>query len=63
MIVVPLKRGDRSIGALSILDRRDGKPYQQADLEPAALFADLAVKAIDVTPNTFTSLGMTGLGA
>jgi serine/threonine protein kinase len=62
MLVVPLKRRDRAIGALSILDRRDGKPYQQADLEPAGLFADLAVKALDVTPNSFTSLGMTGLG-
>ena len=27
-----------------------------------ALFADLAVKALDVTPNSFTSLGMTSLG-
>ena len=62
MIVVPLKRRDQTIGALSILDRRDGKPYQQADLEPASLFADLAVKALDVTPNSFTSLGMTSLG-
>jgi hypothetical protein len=62
MLVVPLKRRDRAIGALSILDRRDGKSYQQADLEPAALFADLAVKALDVTPNSFTSLGMTGMG-
>jgi serine/threonine protein kinase len=62
MIIVPLKRRDRAIGALSILDRRDGKSYQQADLEPAALFADLAVKALDVTPNSFTSLGMTSMG-
>ena len=31
----------------------------QDDIEPAALFADLAVKALDVTPNSFTSLGMT----
>jgi serine/threonine protein kinase len=62
MIVVPLKRRDHTIGALSILDRRDGRPYQQADLEPAGLFADLAVKALDVTPNSFTSLGMTSLG-
>jgi len=59
MIIVPLKRRDRAIGALSILDRRDGKSYQQADLEPAALFADLAVKALNVAPNSFTSLGMT----
>ena len=52
----------RPIGALSILDRRDGRAYRNDDLEPAALFADLAVKALDVTPDSFTSLGMTRLG-
>jgi eukaryotic-like serine/threonine-protein kinase len=62
MLVVPLQRAGRSIGALSILDRRDGRAYRNDDLEPAALFADLAVKALDVTPNSFTSLGMTSLG-
>jgi hypothetical protein len=61
MVVVPLRRGNRPIGALSILDRRDGHSYQEADIEPAALFANLAVKALDVTPDQFTSLGMTGL--
>ena len=44
------------------LDRRDGRAYRNDDLDPAALFADLAVKALDVTPNSFTSLGMTSLG-
>jgi hypothetical protein len=58
-LVVPLTRGGRSIGALAILDRRDGRPYGEDDLEPARLFADLAVKALDVTPGQFTSLGMT----
>ncbi len=62
MLVVPLQRAGRAIGALSILDRRDGRAYRNDDLEPAALFADLAVKALDVTPNSFTSLGMTSLG-
>ena len=62
MIVVPLKRGDLSIGVLSVLDRRDGRGYNEGDLEPAALFAGLAVKALDVTPMSFTSLGMTGVG-
>jgi len=61
-LVVPLMRAGRAIGALAILDRRDGNPYRNEDLEPAALFADLAVKALDVTPNSFTSLGMTSLG-
>ncbi|MGO9898621.1 MAG: protein kinase domain-containing protein [Solirubrobacteraceae bacterium] len=59
MLVVPLRRGGRSIGALSILDRRDGQGYRDGDLEPAALFADLAVKALDVAPGSFTSLGQT----
>ena len=59
MLIVPLLRRGRSIGALSILDRRDGRGYRQDDIEPAALFADLAVKALDVSPNSFTSLGMT----
>jgi hypothetical protein len=62
MLVVPLQRAGRPIGALSILDRRDGRAYRNDDLEPAGLFADLAVKALDVTPNSFTSLGMTRLG-
>jgi serine/threonine protein kinase len=62
MLLVPLQRAGRPIGALSILDRRDGRAYRNDDLEAAALFADLAVKALDVTPNSFTSLGMTSLG-
>src|SRR6185312_8163656 len=62
MLLVPLERAGRPIGALTILDRRDGRAYRNDDLEPAGLFADLAVKALDVTPNSFTSLGMTRLG-
>jgi predicted Ser/Thr protein kinase len=63
MLVVPLRRGDRPIGALAVLDRRDGKSYRQDEVGRAALFADLAVKALEVTPGTFTSLGRArGLG-
>jgi hypothetical protein len=58
MLVVPLLRGERPIGALSILDRRDGGSYLQDDVAPATLFADLAVKALDVAPGLFTSLGV-----
>jgi len=58
MLVVPLKRGDMPIGALSVLDRRDGGSYAAEDVEPAALFANLAVKALDVAPGAFTSLGV-----
>ena len=62
MLVVPLERAGRAIGVLSILDRRDGQGYRQDDIEPAALFANLAVKALDMTPGSFTSLGVTHLG-
>jgi hypothetical protein len=62
MLLVPLMRRDKAIGVLSILDRRDGTAYREPDLEPAALFGDLAVKALDVSPGSFTSLGMTRWG-
>jgi serine/threonine protein kinase len=61
-LVVPLQRAGRSIGVLAVLDRRDGQPYRESDIGPAALFADLTVKALDVAPGSFTSLGMTQLG-
>ena len=63
MLVVPLKRGDEAIGALSILDRRDGGYYGPDDTDRAALFAELAVIALDVEPGAFTSLGETRIVA
>jgi GAF domain-containing protein len=57
MLVAPLRRGGRAIGALAVLDRRDGQSYHQDQLEQAGLFADLAVKALDMAPDSFTSLG------
>jgi serine/threonine-protein kinase len=59
MLVVPLVRAGRAIGALSLLDRRDGGRYRPDDMERATLFAELAIKALDVAPGVFTSLGMT----
>jgi len=47
MMVVPLLRDGAAIGALSVLDRRDGRPYGPADLERAQLFADLTVEALE----------------
>jgi hypothetical protein len=62
MLVVPLQREGRTIGTLSLLDRRDGGNYGAGDMERATLFADLAVTALDVEPELFTSLGETVIG-
>lgn len=48
MLVTPLLRDGEAIGVLSVLDRRDGGPYGRHDLGRAALFADLAVVALDL---------------
>lgn len=61
MLVAPLRRGDEVIGVLSILDRRDGTYFGSEDMDKAALFAELAVTALDVEPGAFTSLGETRL--
>ena len=47
MLLVPLKQSGRTIGVLSILDRRDGGGYRPADVERGLLFGDLAVTALD----------------
>jgi hypothetical protein len=46
MMVLPLHQGGETIGALSILDRRDGLPYVAADLPKGQLFAELAVAVL-----------------
>ncbi len=46
MLISPLRRGEGTVGALSVLDRRDGRPYGPDELAKAALFSDLAVAAI-----------------
>ena len=46
MLVVPLKHGEGAIGALSILDRRDGHALDQADVQRAELFAELTLAAL-----------------
>jgi predicted Ser/Thr protein kinase len=43
MLVVPLLRDDEAVGALSILDRRDGGAYGAADVSRAQLFAELTL--------------------
>ena len=44
---------------LSLLDRRDGGLYGPEDMDRAALFAELAITALDVEPGCFTGLGET----
>jgi GAF domain-containing protein len=48
MLVTPLVREGKTIGCLSLLDRRTGGPYRHEDLARAALFADLAVVSLDL---------------
>src|SRR5262249_43358081 len=57
MVVTPLVRDGETIGVLSLLDRRDGGPYERADLARAALFADLAVVALDLDTFPLSSTG------
>jgi len=57
MVVSPLVRDGQTIGVISLLDRRDGEPYQQRDLARAALFADLAVVALDLDAFPLSSRG------
>jgi putative methionine-R-sulfoxide reductase with GAF domain len=57
MVVVPLKRGGRTVGVLSILDRRDGSAYTPNDVTRAELFAELAITALDVGPSAFQPSG------
>jgi len=46
MLVAPLKSDGEMIGALSVLDRRDGQGYGPRELERARMFAELAATAI-----------------
>ena len=55
MLVVPLRRGDETIGVLSLLDRRDGGAYGADDVTRAALFADLAIVALARGPQALAA--------
>jgi signal transduction protein with GAF and PtsI domain len=57
MVVAPLVRDGTAIGVISLLDRRDGEPYQQPDVARASLFADLAVVALDLDAFPLSSRG------
>jgi putative methionine-R-sulfoxide reductase with GAF domain len=45
MLVIPVRRDGAVIGVLSLLDRRDGEPYELDDLPRAEPFAELAAAA------------------
>ncbi len=53
MLVVPLKQGNRTIGTLSVLDRRDGQPYTADNIERGNLFAELTVTALGIDPGEY----------
>jgi Protein kinase domain/GAF domain len=57
MLVVPLIREGSPIGVLSLLDRRDGRPYGAGDAERANLFAELAVTVLETDADIVPSLG------
>jgi eukaryotic-like serine/threonine-protein kinase len=57
MLTTPLIREGRTIGVLALLDRRDGQPYRHEDLHRAALFADLAVVALDLDTFPLSTTG------
>lgn len=57
MVVVPLKGRGRVMGALAVLDRRDGSSFDTPDVRRAELFADLAVKTISFATGTGTGSG------
>jgi hypothetical protein len=57
MVVAPLVREGKTIGVLSVLDRRDGGPYLLEDLAKVGLFADLAVVALDLDSFPLSTAG------
>jgi serine/threonine protein kinase len=59
MLVVPLRQGGRTVGALNVLDQRSGRPYAASDLERAELLAELALAALDSDPQIRSELATT----
>ena len=53
MLLTPLKRGEKTVGVLSVLDRRDGEPYTVNDIPRAQLFADLAITILNIDPGQY----------
>jgi tRNA A-37 threonylcarbamoyl transferase component Bud32 len=51
MLLVPLRRAGRTVGVLSLLDRRDGGGYGPDDVGRASLFSELALAALELGPS------------
>src|SRR4051794_27477380 len=56
MLVVPLQQGGRTMGALSLLDKRDGNPYTTDDLVRGELFGELAVTALGIDQDAYDTI-------
>jgi serine/threonine protein kinase len=59
MLVVPM--GEEPAGVLSLLDRRDGQPFDLDDLHRARLFADLALESLTRGPDPTVGSDQSGL--
>jgi putative methionine-R-sulfoxide reductase with GAF domain len=57
MLVLPLLSGGRTVGAVSLLDRRDGNPYTTDDIARGTLFAELTVTALGINPDDYDTVG------
>jgi signal transduction histidine kinase len=47
LMVVPLRRGERTVGALEVINKRDGAPFNDEDRNLLAAFAGQAAVAIE----------------
>src|SRR3954451_21085129 len=56
MLVIPLKQAQRTMGVLSVLDRRDGNPYTSDDIGRGNLFAELTVTALGIEPGQYQTV-------
>src|SRR3954468_4111129 len=55
MLVIPLRQGERTMGVLSVLDRRDGNPYTSDDIGRGNLFAELTVTALGLDAGQYAT--------
>ena len=53
MLVIPLRQQGRTLGAFSLLDKRDGNPYTTDDVPRGELFGELAVTALGIDPEDY----------